>query len=545
MALKLSHRALHQRLFSSRRRPFPHIRSALLVCALIAVLFFFFFADFFFVKAGTSTDSLRPANNNRHIVRITAVPPDDAPAAPAPAAASAAAAAAAASAAADDDGEQYRALVDKHKDFQRDERLRKAALERRIYLHKGGKEAYNHPSTDIGWRAEGRLTQSPGKEWSGAPSDACFGTTRDISNGRPKPADMSKWDLIVLILSRAGPEGKVRRDAVRNSWARHKAATHRLSPAGSSLGGPCSIRFFFVVGINPGSKEAEEERSHGGGDGDYSSTTTLQAEAVGDMLRIPVAEGYRNISRKVTGAMAWAAANPAADFRYLLKTDDDSYVCVSKLLSQLQKIRFGSGNGNSNGNSNGNINGNSNSISLSNSPMSSVGGGGGGDDDGGDGGKSSLHANGAGLYYGKFVYNPVPVSVDPADPLEDSSYIAAYGRRIYPPYAQGAGYLLSSDLVAAVVASTLPSPLPVVEDALVATLLQRQQQARGGRGGGGGGGGGGGRQPEVVKYEEYDEHHLIAIPHREPTSYCKRVFVLSHHLRAEEMAICEAQQPTC
>lgn len=46
-------------------------------------------------------------------------------------------------------------------------------------------------------------------------------------------------------------------------------------------------------------------------------------------------EGYRNIGKKVLLGMQWAHEH--LRFKYLLKTDDDAFVCLSKLFSELQR----------------------------------------------------------------------------------------------------------------------------------------------------------------------------------------------------------------
>ena len=68
-----------------------------------------------------------------------------------------------------------------------------------------------------------------------------------------------------------------------------------------------------------------------------------------------------------------------------------------------------------------------------------------------------------------------------------------------------------------------PKAYTVVEDALVSTLLRYSG----------------------TPFEDVNERNLISISHRALDSYCKRDFVLVHHLKAEELQKCEDIQPTC
>jgi hypothetical protein len=280
---------------------------------------------------------------------------------------------------------------------------------------------------------------------------------------------------------------------MRATWARHKAS-RRLPGKGGVADRECSVRFVFVVG------DASSPPADG------RSSAAAAAEASGDMLRVPVAEGYRRISDKVISALQWAAEDPTAEAEYVLKTDDDSFVCVTRLLERLHRVRAG----------------------LAGDGFAQAPGGAAASD-----AVAGAHARGGGLYYGKFTRHPVPVELREGEPLEDSAYVESFGRRVYPLYAQGAGYVLSRVVVRRVArgAARLSRPLPVVEDALVGTLVR---QLRVGTSGG-----------DTTPDEEFDDPHVIAVPHRNPKTYCRRTFAISHHLRAEEMALCEAEQPTC
>ena len=183
------------------------------------------------------------------------------------------------------------------------------------------------------------------------------------------------------------------------------ALSSDLGAAATGAGGGCSVRYIFVVGGGAG--EARLVRR--------------------DVLSLPVADGYRQIVHKVLGALRWA--NGALRFKYLLKTDDDSFVCAARLLELLRPLpRLGL------------------YLGVVNPKHSVVTGG-----------------------QGKPQY----------ERWRDDDYVALFNRTVYAPYMQGAGYVLSSDLSQAAVAKAEGLPrLTAVEDALLGTLLEQQATSR-------------------------------------------------------------------
>ena len=125
---------------------------------------------------------------------------------------------------------------------------------------------------------------------------------------------------------------------------------------------------------------------------------------LGDTLRVP-SRGYRRISDKVISALQWAAEDHA-EAEYVLKTDDDSFVCVTRLLERLHRVRAGLVG-----------------IACAGARR------GGGVRRGGRAGRRV-----------KFTRHPVPVELREGNLWEDSAYVESFGRRVYPLYAQGAGY---------------------------------------------------------------------------------------------------------
>ena len=223
----------------------------------------------------------------------------------------------------------------------------------------------------------------------GVPSRA----EHELSPGRPCEAPL---DVAILILSRPTANGATSRAAVRSAWAHWPDA--------------CAVRHWFVLG------SASRERVEG------------------DVLHVTASEGYGNVTLKVMHSVRWLllsapaqllspraqrelaaqqsarqrvlstlapAAAPAREgragrafaFRYLLKTDDDTYVCIGGLLRFLRSHRP--------------------------------------------------------LYAGKALSkrNPNPeVKLQPWHKWYDPAYVSVFGRRWYADYYQGVGYLLAAGL---------------------------------------------------------------------------------------------------
>mmetsp|Transcript_11739 Transcript_11739/g.19755 ORF Transcript_11739/g.19755 Transcript_11739/m.19755 type:complete len:445 (+) Transcript_11739:62-1396(+) len=204
-------------------------------------------------------------------------------------------------------------------------------------------------------------------------------------------------DLLVLIMTRPGLEGAARRAALRKSWAIWKP--------------PCSVLFRFMLGRLRKSNETSHVR--------------LRSRR-NDIVQLPVTEGYATLSRKVLLAMRWA--HTRCSFRFLLKTDDDSYVCIGGLLRWLHTLSHHS----------------SSSISLY------------------AGVRLAQRCAGKEL---------IPLFQQLANTnLVDPK--CRRGWRFPPDTMHGAGYLLSADLVARVVMLfTSLLPVPSAEDITISLLL--------------------------------------------------------------------------
>lgn len=208
-------------------------------------------------------------------------------------------------------------------------------------------------------------------------------------------------DLIILVLSSRQKQlnSTRRREVVRRSWVRD-IAEGMLGEADASATELCSVRHYFVVGDGRGAAHLWSD----------------------DVLVLPVEDGYQQIVHKVVGALRWALATTS--FKYLLKTDDDSFVCAARLLELLRSL-------------------------------------------------PREHAYLGVLNAHRKVITSATGTKQSELRWRDLEYVDLFNRSVYAPYMQGAGYILSADLAATVVhrAEALRT-LPPVEDALVGTLVE-------------------------------------------------------------------------
>ncbi|EOD04247.1 hypothetical protein EMIHUDRAFT_221381 [Emiliania huxleyi CCMP1516] len=110
--------------------------------------------------------------------------------------------------------------------------------------------------------------------------------------------------LLILVFSRPTERGAEQRAALRNAWAHDRRAC-----------GFFTVRFVL-------------------GGGNSSGTAT----AHNDTVVLDVGEGYSSLSLKVLAGFAWALGSAAPSFSHLLKTDDDSFVCVGGVLRWLERL---------------------------------------------------------------------------------------------------------------------------------------------------------------------------------------------------------------
>jgi len=112
-------------------------------------------------------------------------------------------------------------------------------------------------------------------------------------------------DLVIGVLS--ARSHLPQREAIRETWwAAGHSSSHR-------------VVLKFVVGT------ATEEQPQCP-DCDYP-----------DMLQVPVKESYKGLLDKLLHFVVWVMGGGVPSFRYLMKADDDTYICLPGLLSALEK----------------------------------------------------------------------------------------------------------------------------------------------------------------------------------------------------------------
>ena len=123
----------------------------------------------------------------------------------------------------------------------------------------------------------------------------------------PCLGNTSGADLLVLILSRPTVEGALARSQLRRTWAQWHSPT-------------CVVRFRYVLG-RPPDNTSDEVR--------LLATASREPE----VMLVNASDGYTILSHKVFAAFTLAVERES--FAYLLKTDDDSYVCIGGMLRWL------------------------------------------------------------------------------------------------------------------------------------------------------------------------------------------------------------------
>lgn len=117
--------------------------------------------------------------------------------------------------------------------------------------------------------------------------------------------------LIILILSQ--PASAYKRNVIRGTWL-------------SLCSNISDVQYYFVIG---GAGFTEEMRS----------LIEEEQSAHDDLIVLRnVYDEYRSLSNKVLQAFVWL--DKAKHFQYLLKCDDDSFVLVGKVVSELKTIKL-------------------------------------------------------------------------------------------------------------------------------------------------------------------------------------------------------------
>lgn len=118
-----------------------------------------------------------------------------------------------------------------------------------------------------------------------------------------------KNNLLILILT--SPKNVNRRNVIRETWLTLYNSTN-------------NIKHYFVIGINNlhegilSSIEAEQFRHH-------------------DLLLLPnIIDNYSNLTRKVLETYIWI--DKSVNFEFVLKCDDDSFIQIDKVISELKSF---------------------------------------------------------------------------------------------------------------------------------------------------------------------------------------------------------------
>ena len=227
-------------------------------------------------------------------------------------------------------------------------------------------------------------------------------------------------ELAVLILSRPGDAGAEQRQATRSAWAHWPD--------------PCEARFWFLLGGAPTLSVADDVLYLPVPEGCKFPTSAIELPC--PPLHLPsvdrtissagaLVDTDTKISLKVLHGFRWLV-HQHGGFRHVLKTDDDSFVCVGSLLSLLRAAPSGM------------------------------------------------------MYAGKPNWQHRKVRVTMAShKWYDAAYAETFERTVYGDYHQGAGYLLSEALARGVVRTahrlgvlTNSSKGSAVEDAWLGALAR-------------------------------------------------------------------------
>ncbi|XP_006860613.1 PREDICTED: beta-1,3-galactosyltransferase 4 [Chrysochloris asiatica] len=231
----------------------------------------------------------------------------------------------------------------------------------------------------------------------------------------------------LLILVCTAPENLHQRNVIRASWAKIREV-RRLR-----------VQTLFLLG-EPIRLQPRDE--HG---------LQSEAEAQGDILQAAFQDSYRNLTLKTLSGLNWANKHcPMA--RYILKTDDDVYVNVPELVSEL--VRRG---------------GRWEQWERGTEPQSSAAVG---DEEqeqrGQDLGSDPVPL----LYLGRVHWRVYP-SRTPGGrhQVSEEQWPGAWGP--FPPYASGTGYVLSASAVQLILKVASRAPLLPLEDVFVGVSARR------------------------------------------------------------------------
>ena len=125
--------------------------------------------------------------------------------------------------------------------------------------------------------------------------------------------------LVIVVLS--APRNLAERTAIRNSWARipQDKPLNSQYHGVSFCNGKNVVNTVFLLG------QVEKEALH--------QLVRLEAKHYGDVVIGSLIDSYRNLTLKIKLGLTWAYLQ--CNFKYLLKTDDDSFVNTIGLVKRL------------------------------------------------------------------------------------------------------------------------------------------------------------------------------------------------------------------
>lgn len=155
------------------------------------------------------------------------------------------------------------------------------------------------------------IPRMPGQRFSAAHvSELGVASASSVVSSWPPRTSKIDWDPFLVVVVCSKPENTQLRLAVRRTWGLNLDSAKVL------------VRFF--VGQDDG----------------WDSIIAREQELHNDVIKTDLADTYFNLSRKVLSALSWSVRN-APRARYVMKTDDDTYVNVPYLLHALRSHALG------------------------------------------------------------------------------------------------------------------------------------------------------------------------------------------------------------
>lgn len=147
----------------------------------------------------------------------------------------------------------------------------------------------------------------------------CIIDNKDREYNIMQNSKLKNPELVILILS--APKNLERRTVIRETWL----------TLGKNTLSTSSYRFkhYFVMGSL-------------GLTGDEVLHLSAEQSEFGDILILPVYDSYKNLTEKVLRSFEWLDEqfNFGLGYKYTLKCDDDSFVNLPALLSEIPKIEY-------------------------------------------------------------------------------------------------------------------------------------------------------------------------------------------------------------